>query len=79
VSVCRYCHTDIAWRRTRPGGKPMPVDLDVWFLMPGEGTDVGVTDSGEVVRGARLDQPRQGAHRVRTPHFATCKAYPGRT
>lgn len=70
---CSTCERPIIWVRTS-SGKAMPVDPEAWTLAPGPGADVGVTLSGEIVRGTRGQSGLFGVGvAVHTSHFATCE------
>jgi len=70
--TCRSCGALIVWGRTA-AGKPIPLDAGVpWWILAGEGTDVGVCREGRVLRGAAVAPGTEGAVEVLTAHFATC-------
>ena len=71
MSECRTCLRPVVWVVTQ-AGKRMPLDPDAWHILPGPGTDLGVTPGGHVIRGTRLEQAGEGTREVRASHFATC-------
>ena len=71
MTKCRSCGAEIKFIKLK-SGKWNPVDPQKRTLVEGEGNEVIITDSGEVVTGrfASLDE---GANRSGyISHFATC-------
>lgn len=71
MSFCRTCMRPVQWVLTT-AGKRMPLDPEVWHLVPGAGAAVGVTADGQVLRGFKVSQHDPDATEVRTSHFASC-------
>lgn len=75
MSWCKYCGARIDWLRT-PKGKNMPVEYMPVMVMPDRGTEVFVTDEGEVIRGKRTLPGAAGGGNIAAyvPHWAGCSA-----
>lgn len=70
MSYCKSCGAEIKWIKTK-AGKNMPVDAQKHIIIKGEGKDVLVTESGEIVRGTLTDA-EHGNCTGYISHFATC-------
>ena len=71
MTQCRSCGAEIKFIKLK-SGKWNPVDPQKRTLVEGDGTEVIVTDSGEVVTG-RFASLEEGANRSGyISHFATC-------
>lgn len=71
MSQCRSCGAEIKFIKLK-SGKWNPVDIQKHTLVEGGGSEVIVTESGEVVRG-RFASVEDGANRIGyISHFATC-------
>lgn len=73
MAWCKYCGARIDWLRT-PKGKYMPVEYTPVMVMPDRGTEVFVTDEGEVIRGKRTLPGAAGGGNIAAyvPHWAGC-------
>lgn len=73
MSRCKGCGAEIEWIKTA-AGKNMPIDPEPVFVLAAEGgTEVFLTDEGEVFRGKAVPTG-EGAEVGFVPHWATCKA-----
>ena len=71
MTQCRSCGAEIKFIKLK-SGKWNPVDPQKRTLIEGEGNEVIVTDSGEVITG-RFASLEEGANRSGyISHFATC-------
>ena len=71
MSKCRSCGAEIKFIKLK-SGKWNPVDTQKHTLIEGDGNEIIVTESGEVVHG-RFASIDEGANRSGyISHFATC-------
>ena len=71
MARCRGCGAEIDWIRTR-AGKNMPVDPEPVFVAVNDGSDVFVTDEGEVIHGRKVPANDDSAGVAFVSHWATC-------
>lgn len=71
MARCRGCGAEIDWIKTR-AGKNMPVDPEPVFVAVDDGSDVFVTDEGEVIRGREVPTNDGSAEVAFVSHWATC-------
>lgn len=71
MARCRGCGAEIDWIRTR-AGKNMPVDPEPVFVAVDDGSDVFVSDEGEVIHGRTVPANDGTAEVAFVPHWATC-------
>lgn len=71
-SRCRSCGQPIKWIKLQGSGKAIPVDPMKRILVPGQGTEVLITDDGRVVRGRFASMEEGAAECGYISHFATC-------
>lgn len=73
MSKCKKCGAEIIWIRSTKTGKMMPLNAERNFItLDIAKGEAFVTDSGDVVRGHRTDDPEKAWGTARTSHFATC-------
>lgn len=70
MSICKGCHADIEWVRTK-AGKMMPVDPEPVFVASG-GKQTFVTDEGDIITGTVSVEKTDEVAFV--PHWVTCPA-----
>ena len=72
MSKCRSCGAEIKFIRLKNSGKWNPVDPIKRTIKKDYGTEVLITDDGEVIRGAfaSMEDGANGSGYI--SHFATC-------
>ena len=75
MALCRDCGERIKWIRT-PKGKWMPADCRPVRVAPNRGTEIFVTDKGEIIKGGRTLPGAIGGGNIAAyvPHWASCPA-----
>ena len=73
MSRCKGCGAEIDWIMTHTG-KYMPVDPEPVFVAVDDGSDVFVTDEGEVIHGREVPANDGSAEVAFVSHWATCPA-----
>lgn len=73
MAMCKGCGATIFWIRTR-AGMNMPVNPEPVFVAVDDGSDVFVTDEGEVIRGREVPTNDGSAEVAFVSHWATCPA-----
>lgn len=71
MARCKGCGAEIGWIRT-PAGKAMPVDPEPVYVAVDDGSDVFVTDVGEVIHGRAVPANDGSAEVAFVSHWATC-------
>lgn len=73
MSYCKYCGAWIEWIRTR-AGKSMPVEPRPVMIRPDRGTEIFITDEGEVLHGERVLPAATGGGNLAAyvPHWKYC-------
>ena len=71
MAKCKGCGAQIDWIKTR-AGKNMPVDPEPVFVAVDDGSDVFVTDEGEVIHGREVPANDGSAEVAFVSHWATC-------
>ena len=71
MARCRGCGAEIDWIRTR-AGKNMPVDPEPVFVAVDDGSEVFVTDEGEVIHGRAVPTNDGSAEVAFVSHWSTC-------
>lgn len=71
MARCKGCGAEIDWIKTR-AGKNMPVDPEPVFVAVDDGSDVFVTDEGEVIHGRTVPTNDGSAEVAFVSHWATC-------
>jgi hypothetical protein len=76
VTSCSKCGGSMTWGRTYPGGKPMPIDVEVYATDDEKANLAAYKDAtGRLnVRVLKAGEQPEPYERRRMPHFATCAA-----